>query len=195
MRGSLDVLLATPLSTDRIVLSKWWGIYRVVPAVALLPAVAAVLLAATEPTVPPYRMAFAAGFTPIRVSGLDRIAHGCLPMAMLLVQGALVTSVGLLLATWIQRVGRAVAVSVVNYICYAFGWLVVLEMGIITDLLVWLGLLRPNDSEDFVEWLVASASPLGAQLGRSWRTSCPRKAGVRSMSARSSCSWRLCWRP
>ena len=133
VRGSLDVLLATPLSTDRIVLSKWWGIYRVVPAVALLPAIAAVLIAVTEPTVPPYRMAFAAGFTPIRVSGLDRIAHGCLPMAMLLVQGALVTSVGLLLATWIQRVGRAVAVSVVNYICYAFGWLVVLEMGIITD--------------------------------------------------------------
>ena len=25
VRGSLDVLLTTPLPTDRIVLSKWWG--------------------------------------------------------------------------------------------------------------------------------------------------------------------------
>ncbi len=57
VRGSLDVLLATPLSTDRIVLSKWWGIYRVVPALALLPAIGAVLIAATEPTFPPFRMA------------------------------------------------------------------------------------------------------------------------------------------
>ena len=31
-RGSLDVLMTTPLSTDRIVLAKWWGAYRVVPA-------------------------------------------------------------------------------------------------------------------------------------------------------------------
>ena len=48
----------------------------------------------------------------------DRIAYVCIPVAMLLAQGAVVTSVGLALATWIRRVGRAVAVSVTC--CAAF---------------------------------------------------------------------------
>ena len=39
VRGSLDVLMTTPLPTDRIVLSKWWGAYRAVPALAILPAI------------------------------------------------------------------------------------------------------------------------------------------------------------
>ena len=52
VRGSLDVLLATPLSTDRIVLAKWWGIYRVVPALALLPAIGAVFIAAERTDLP-----------------------------------------------------------------------------------------------------------------------------------------------
>ena len=195
VRGSLDVLLATPLSTDRIVLSKWWGIYRVVPAVALLPAIAAVLMAATEPTVPPSRIARVVGFTPIPLSAFDRIAHGCLPMAMLLVQGALVTSVGLLLATWIQRVGRAVAVSVVYYICFTFGWLVVLEMGIIPDTLAWLGLSQSNDSEGFVEWLIALASPLGAQFSAEMAAELPAESWGALYIGEISCSWRLCWRP
>ena len=39
-RGSLDVLMTTPVSTDRIVLAKWWGAYRLVPAVAFLPSIA-----------------------------------------------------------------------------------------------------------------------------------------------------------
>ena len=34
VRGSLDVLLATPLSTARIVMAKWWGAYRHVPGLA-----------------------------------------------------------------------------------------------------------------------------------------------------------------
>ena len=49
VRGSLDVLMTTPLSTDRIVLAKWWGAFRVVPALALLPAIGAIFIAAGEP--------------------------------------------------------------------------------------------------------------------------------------------------
>ncbi len=37
VRGSLDVLLATPLSTSSIVWGKWWAFYRIVPRLALLP--------------------------------------------------------------------------------------------------------------------------------------------------------------
>jgi ABC-type transport system involved in multi-copper enzyme maturation permease subunit len=164
VRGSLDVLLATPLSTDRIVLSKWWGIYRVVPALALLPAIGAVYIAATEPTLPALRMARAAGHVPIPVDAIDRFAHASLPMAMLLIQGAVVTSVGLALATWIQRVGCAVAVSVVTYALFAFGWPVFIEMEVITGLLSWLGLLQPGGSEQFTQILLFAGCPFGGQF-------------------------------
>ena len=36
-RGSLDVLLATPLSTRSIVWGKWWGAFRGVPPLLVLP--------------------------------------------------------------------------------------------------------------------------------------------------------------
>src|SRR5262249_47502307 len=53
VRGGLDVLLTTPLSTDRIVLAKWWGAFRVVPALALLPAIGCLFLAIEMPDVFP----------------------------------------------------------------------------------------------------------------------------------------------
>jgi ABC-type transport system involved in multi-copper enzyme maturation permease subunit len=123
VRGSLDVLMTTPLSTDRIVLSKWWGAYRVVPALALLPAIGALFIAAGEPN-PAAGVIRRIGQSPPPFRLLDRFACVCLPMATLLVQGAVVTSVGLALATWLRRLGRAVAVSVTIYAFVAFGWLV-----------------------------------------------------------------------
>jgi hypothetical protein len=81
------------------------------------------------------------------------------------VQGAVVTSLGLALATWSPRVGRAVAVSVVSFVVFAFGWPVLLDIGIVTELLSWLGLLQGNNSDDFVEIVLMTACPLGAQFG------------------------------
>ena len=46
-RGSLDVLLATPLSTRSIVLGKWWGAFRGVPLLAVLPVLIAAALRRT----------------------------------------------------------------------------------------------------------------------------------------------------
>ncbi len=114
-------------------------------------------------------------------------------MAMLLVQGAVVTSVGLALATWIQRVGRAVAVSVVSYIFFAFGWPVFLEMGIVTDVLAGLACCNPTIPNNSSNCSLLRRSPLGAQFGTLEAANCPRKAGVLSTSPRSSCSWRRCW--
>lgn len=37
VRGNLDVLLATPLSTRSIVWGKWWGTFRAVPLLAIAP--------------------------------------------------------------------------------------------------------------------------------------------------------------
>ena len=52
----------------------------------------------------------------------------------------MVTSFGLALATWMRRVGRAIAISVASYVTIAFGWFLFLEMDVVTSLLTWLGL-------------------------------------------------------
>jgi ABC-type transport system involved in multi-copper enzyme maturation permease subunit len=161
MRGSLDVLMTTPLPTHRIVLAKWWGAYRVVPALAFLPMIGALAIAVGAPEsirVMPQ--------PPVHVGAIDRIASATLPVAFLLVQGAAVTSVGLAMATWMRRLGRAVAVSVASYAFVAFGWIILLELEIITPLLIWLGLFAPGDhrSESFFAEVLASACPIGGQL-------------------------------
>jgi ABC-type transport system involved in multi-copper enzyme maturation permease subunit len=161
MRGSLDVLMTTPLPTHRIVLAKWWGAYRVVPALAFLPMIGAIVIAVMAPESihvlpqPPTAP----------LTAIDRIAIASLPVAFLLVQGAAVTSIGLALATWMRRLGRAVAVSVAGYAFVAFGWLILLELQVLTPLLIWLGLFGPDDhkAEEFFALLLASACPLGGQ--------------------------------
>jgi ABC-type transport system involved in multi-copper enzyme maturation permease subunit len=164
VRGSLDVLLATPLSTGRIVLAKWWGAYRHVPALALLPAVGAVFIAASEPNFPIRPGPLWQSTVPLGL--IDRIAHVAIPLAMLLAQGAVIAGVGLALATWIRRIGRAVAVSVASYSFVAFGWLVLLEMGVVTGVLSWFGFFQPDDhnAEQFVAQIAAIACPLGGQM-------------------------------
>jgi ABC-type transport system involved in multi-copper enzyme maturation permease subunit len=163
-RGSLDVLMTTPLSTDRIVLAKWWGAYRVVPALAFLPAITALAIAFAAPEVP---VAFA-GMTraPDPVGWVDRVAFVCLPTALMLAQGAVVTSFGLALATWMRRIGRAIAASVACYAVIAFGWLVLLELDVVSDILLWFGLFRQGDREawEFFTMLGASITPFGAQF-------------------------------
>ena len=53
IRGSLDVLMAAPISTRAIVWGKWLGTYRVVLAMVILPGVAAAVIAASCPDVSP----------------------------------------------------------------------------------------------------------------------------------------------
>jgi ABC-type transport system involved in multi-copper enzyme maturation permease subunit len=125
VRGSLDVLLASPLSTNRIVLAKWWGAFRVVPALALLPAIGTLCIAASDPQFA--RSGAAAGHEYVPLGAMDRVAVVALPVGLLLAQGAAITSVGLALATWVRRVGRAVAVSVACYGFFAFALVVLLE--------------------------------------------------------------------
>jgi ABC-type transport system involved in multi-copper enzyme maturation permease subunit len=72
-RGNLDILLTSPLSTERIVLAKWWGAYRSVPALALLPAFGALVIAAAEPSPSPVFGA-RVGQTPLSYTWIDRLA-------------------------------------------------------------------------------------------------------------------------
>ncbi len=163
-RGSLDVLMTTPLSTDRIVLAKWWGAYRVVPALALLPAIGALIVGFTHPQIPAEFTQLPQPHDPI--GWIDRLAFACLPTAFFLAQGAAVASFGLALATWIPRVGRAIAASVAAYAIFAFGWPMLLEEGIVPSILSWVGLVRPDDQDAmrFCAMIEVSICPLAAQI-------------------------------
>jgi ABC-type transport system involved in multi-copper enzyme maturation permease subunit len=97
--GSLDVLLATPLSTRSIVLGKWWGAFRGVPPLTVLP----VLIAAALAT----HTGFALG--PALIGGL------------VVAYGAALTSLGLALATWLPRMGRAIGLTAGLYVVVTIG--------------------------------------------------------------------------
>jgi ABC-type transport system involved in multi-copper enzyme maturation permease subunit len=98
-RGSLDILLATPLSTRRIVLTKWWSVFRQLPLLLPLPT----LVAAT--------LVWEKGNWPI-----------CgLLVLFFVATGAAWTSIGLALSTWIERLGRALTAAVILYALVGLG--------------------------------------------------------------------------
>jgi ABC-type transport system involved in multi-copper enzyme maturation permease subunit len=108
-RGSLDVLMSTPIPTSMIVWGKWWGAYRGVLFLALLPTAVAVLLG---------------------IKNL-RVVEPLLTIGLILSHGAILTSLGLLLATMVERQGRAVGLSVAAFGGLCFGWpLLVVVMGL-----------------------------------------------------------------
>jgi ABC-type transport system involved in multi-copper enzyme maturation permease subunit len=161
MRGSLDVLLTTPLATARILRAKWRGVFGRVPALALLPAIGCLAIAYSAPEQPVSFRRF--GPAPGALDLIDRIAYVCLPMAFLLAQGAVVTSIGLALATWISRIGRAVAISVTIFVLFAVGWILFIEVG--QALLDTLG-LWPNAyllTPEYATAALGAVCPLGGQ--------------------------------
>jgi len=91
-------VLATPLSTREILVGKWWGAYRIVPRLAVLPA------------------AIALGTVWHRVGLVGAVFFAALLAALVLAYGAAVTSLGLAIATWQPRLGRAVALAVGCYL-------------------------------------------------------------------------------
>ncbi|APW58661.1 ABC transporter permease [Paludisphaera borealis] len=98
-RGSLDVLLSTPLSTRSIVLGKWWAAFRGVPPLAMWP----VLIAGALATHTGFPLA------PALIGGL------------VLAYGAAITSLGLALATWLPRMGQAIGLTAGLYIIVLIG--------------------------------------------------------------------------
>lgn len=101
VRGSLDVLMATSLTTREIVIGKWLGAFRSVPVIMLLPSLVGIC------------GAWHTGYW-------NAVA---LLVLYMLSCGALITSVGLALATWVSRMGRAVGLSVGFYVMLTVGWL------------------------------------------------------------------------
>ncbi len=123
-RGSLDVIMTTPLSTREIVWGKWWGTFAMVPRLAILP------------------IWVATGAAMVTDGGDGLI----LMIGLILAYAAAITSVGLALATWVPRLDRVVAVSVIAYVFIAVGWPVLLEV------LSMLPAFRSNPWEPQPEW-------------------------------------------
>jgi ABC-type transport system involved in multi-copper enzyme maturation permease subunit len=102
VRGSLDILLATPLSTFTILSGKWWGTFRLVVLLTVLPT------------------AVALGQLLLHAGSLQ---HCLLVPCMIVAYGAGVTSLGLALATWVPRLGRAVGLCLTAVLLMTVGWL------------------------------------------------------------------------
>jgi ABC-type transport system involved in multi-copper enzyme maturation permease subunit len=115
-RGTIDVLLTTPLSTRAIVLGKWLGTFRLVPLLAVLPVLVVAFCDITRWSYAPTII---------------------MTFLFVIVCGAAVTGLGLGIATWCARVGRAVAVTVSLYVLVTVGWLFMAEM--------WLGAGASNE--------------------------------------------------
>jgi ABC-type transport system involved in multi-copper enzyme maturation permease subunit len=99
-RGGLELLLATPISTRSLVLSKWCVCYRGILALALLPTVVALAHAVHS----------------------GRWAGVALVLATVLAQGAAITSLGIALATWFSRIERAIILSVAAFVLVTAAW-------------------------------------------------------------------------
>ena len=100
-RGSLDILLSTPLSTFSILVGKWWGAFRLAPHVIFWPA-------------------FLAGI--LLWDGGSWFAYSLL-LGLILVYSVAIASLGLALATWVSRLGRAVAICVSIVVGFSVGWM------------------------------------------------------------------------
>ena len=106
VRGSLDVLLSTPMTTRSIVWGKWWGAFRRVPWLAFWPTLVACSL--LRPDTPGWMVALVY----------------LIPL-LIIAQGAALAGLGLALATWISRTGRAVAWAISALVASVIGWPIV----------------------------------------------------------------------
>jgi len=109
VRGSLDVLMTTPMTTRAIVEGKWWGAFRSSAALAVFPGLLTTIALIHD----------------IALAG--PLAH----VEMLLVPGLMgllivsyatfLTSLGLALATWLKKLGRALAATVAAHVLLTLG--------------------------------------------------------------------------
>jgi ABC-type transport system involved in multi-copper enzyme maturation permease subunit len=122
-RGSLDVLMATPLSTRTIVLGKWFSSFRLIPWLAVGPGILALALAVSPAVSDPprhYRYWLDNGEPAL---DLGERLYGCgVLVATILAHGAAITGIGLALATWIRRQSRAIGMSVTLFVTIAVAW-------------------------------------------------------------------------
>jgi hypothetical protein len=162
-RASLDVLLSTPLPTHAIVLGKWWACYRRLLPLLILPALTGLFLAVAMPENPLF------AFRGLRnravpITTGDRVMAGILPSLFVMAHAAVVTSLGLALATWLKRTGLAVAASVGAFVVGSIGGIV--AVAVVRSLADWWSdqVATLNISTKLlIERATMALNPLGGQ--------------------------------
>jgi ABC-type Na+ efflux pump permease subunit len=160
VRGSLDVLLSTPLSTPSIVIAKWWGAYRLVLILAVMPLYAGGMMAATTAG---YPFGLPRGAPkPAPVTTWDRFFAVTLCLADFLASSAMIVSIGVALATWIRRLGRAVVASVIVFFLTSVGWIVFVQF--VYNQLVFSRVSDFHQKHPFVLTILMSFSPIAGTV-------------------------------
>ncbi len=161
-RGSLDVIMTTTLTTREIVTGKWWGSFAMVGRLAILPTWVA--------------------------AGMAMVSGGWLGTGLLILQmltvAAMVTSLGLAMATWARRPGRSIFLTVTLYGLLTLGWPVLIAAS--APFLL--------SSPPFWEGIVFASPIVGADL-------LTRSIGSVAMPSQSGkweehwsiLSWNACW--
>ena len=105
-RGSLDVLMSTPVSTRAILRAKWWGAFRRVPWLIFWPTLLGIVVVIVDD-----------------LKRVPAVLIGLVPI-LILMQGAALVSLGLALATWIKRTGQATAWTITGLVFMVVGLLI-----------------------------------------------------------------------
>jgi ABC-type Na+ efflux pump permease subunit len=130
-RGSLDVLLATPLVTHEIVAAKWWGVYRRVLLMLPLFLYVGAFEAATMPDLPAW-LGVVRTYPQIKpLTTSVRLLVAIYTPADFLASGALIVSLGVAVATWVRRVGRSITLSVIAFLVLGLVWPIAAELSFI----------------------------------------------------------------
>ena len=127
------------MSTRSILAGKWWGSFRRVFSVVIWPAGTSLLLA--------YDRGHWVGFG--------------LLLGLVLAYGAAITSLGLAAATWVRRLGRAVALCVTSYVLFFIVWpiwVLLAAVGRFSENTITAMMMGDPPYGEFVGTLAASAS-------------------------------------
>jgi hypothetical protein len=144
------------------VVGKWWGVYRrvlvMLPLFLYVPSFVAA-------TVTSRSLLFRPAFGSEPVTTATRLLAAAFCPADFLASGALLVSFGVLLATWVKRVGRAIVVSVVVFFLLGMVWPTVVEIGF--GLTQWINRRGPTDWIEANRWVsqtIGALSPIGGPL-------------------------------
>lgn len=110
-RGSLDVLMTTPLSTREIVEGKWWGAFRTSALLTLFPGLVTTLA----------MFRYLAYLPSVWQMKIELLLVPALMTLLILSYATFLTSLGLALATWLKKLGRALALTVVVHVLLTLG--------------------------------------------------------------------------
>jgi ABC-type transport system involved in multi-copper enzyme maturation permease subunit len=111
VRGSLDVLMATPMTTRDIVEGKWWGAFRSSAALAIFPGI--LMTFALFRYIP--------SVAPPNYLRIEMFLVPGLMVLWIVSYATFLTSLGLALATWLKKPGRATALTISVHVLLTLG--------------------------------------------------------------------------